>query len=71
VKRSFAVRFFSLALPFLRTSEGRAFELSAGPPWFYKEGYPLEPFVGETVTVTGEIETNQNKTRSRSATKTM
>ena len=45
----------------LRTSEGRVFELSAGPPWFYEEGYPLEPFVGETVTVTGEVETNQNK----------
>lgn len=45
----------------LRTSEGRVFELSAGPPWFYEEGYPLERFVGETVTVSGEIETNQNK----------
>jgi hypothetical protein len=45
----------------LRTSEGRVFELSAGPPWFYEEDYPLESFVGETVTVTGEVETNQNK----------
>jgi hypothetical protein len=45
----------------LRTSEGRVFELSAGPPWFYEEGYPLEPFVGETVMVTGEVETNENK----------
>jgi len=45
----------------IRTSEGRVFELSAGPPWFYEEDYPLEPFVGERVTVTGEVETNQNK----------
>jgi hypothetical protein len=45
----------------LRTSEGRVFGLSAGPPWFYEEDYPLEPFVGETVTVSGEIETNENK----------
>jgi hypothetical protein len=28
--------------------------LDAGPPWFYKHDNPLAPFVGKTVTVTGE-----------------
>lgn len=43
----------------LRTDDGREIELDAGPPWFYgEEDYPLEPFVGKTVTVSGESGTN-------------
>lgn len=29
------------------------YELSAGPRWFWRENNPLEPFVGQTVTVHG------------------
>jgi len=28
--------------------------LDAGPPWFFGDKHPLAPFVGKTVTVTGE-----------------
>lgn len=35
---------------------GRTYELSAGPEWFFDEGaYPLDKFVGQSVTVVGEI----------------
>lgn len=34
---------------------GTTYTLEAGPRWFYGENYPLEPFVGESVTIDGEI----------------
>lgn len=41
------------------SADGRTVELDAGPPWFYEGDYPLAPFVGETITVTGESGTNR------------
>ena len=35
-------------------SGGKTYQLEAGPPWFYGDNHPLKPFVGESVTVTGE-----------------
>ena len=35
---------------------GTTYTLEAGPPWFYDEGaYPLEAYVGDDVTVEGEV----------------
>ena len=34
---------------------GTTYTLSAGPPWFFGKNHPLEPFVGQSVTVDGEI----------------
>ena len=36
------------------TADDGAFNLSAGPAWFYDGNHPLAPLVGKTVTVTGE-----------------
>jgi hypothetical protein len=36
------------------TVDGQVVRLDAGPGWFHGDTYPLEPFVGKTVTVTGE-----------------
>ena len=36
------------------TSGGKTYQLDAGPPWFYGDNHPLKPFVGKSVTVTGE-----------------
>ena len=36
------------------TVDGQVIRLGAGPRWFYGDTYPLDPFVGKTVTVTGE-----------------
>ena len=36
------------------TSGGKTYQLEAGPPWFYGDDHPLKPFVGQSVTVTGE-----------------
>ena len=36
------------------TSGGKTYQLDAGPPWFYGDNHPLKPFVGQSVTVTGE-----------------
>jgi hypothetical protein len=36
------------------TSGGKTYQLDAGPPWYYGEDHPLKPFVGDSVTVTGE-----------------
>ena len=34
---------------------GTIYTLEAGPPWFFDEGaYPLDPYVGKSVTVVGE-----------------
>jgi len=35
-------------------SAGTTYQLEAGPPWFYGDNHPLKPFVGKSVTVTGE-----------------
>jgi hypothetical protein len=36
------------------TSGGKTYQLEAGPPWYYGDNHPLKPFVGKSVTVTGE-----------------
>jgi hypothetical protein len=36
------------------TSGGKTYRLEAGPPWYYGDNHPLKPFVGQSVTVTGE-----------------
>jgi hypothetical protein len=36
------------------TVDGRTVGLDAGPSWFFGDKHPLAPFVGKTVTVTGE-----------------
>jgi hypothetical protein len=35
--------------------------LSAGPPWFYGDDHPLQPFVGKRVTVTGTTEAGSDE----------
>ncbi len=37
------------------TDGGTTYTLSAGPPWFFGNNHPLKPFVGQSVTVDGEI----------------
>ena len=38
------------------TDGGTTYTLSAGPKWFFDSGsYPLDPYVGEAVTIEGEI----------------
>jgi hypothetical protein len=37
------------------TDGGTTYTLSAGPPWFFGNNHPLEPFVGQSVTVDGEV----------------
>jgi hypothetical protein len=37
------------------TDGGTTYALSAGPPWFFGNNHPLEPFVGQSVTIDGEI----------------
>ncbi|HUG29805.1 MAG TPA: hypothetical protein VMQ65_04715 [Candidatus Limnocylindria bacterium] len=34
---------------------GTTYTLEAGPKWFFGDDYPLEPYVGQDVTVEGEI----------------
>ena len=34
---------------------GTTYTLEAGPAWFFGEDYPLKPFVGQSVTVVGEV----------------
>ena len=34
---------------------GTTYTLSAGPPWFFGNNHPLKPYVGQSVTVDGEI----------------
>jgi hypothetical protein len=36
------------------TVAGKTVRLEAGPSWFFGDKHPLKPFVGKTVTVTGE-----------------
>jgi hypothetical protein len=41
---------------------GTTYLLSAGPPWFFAAGeHPLDPFVGESVTIVGEHEEGSNE----------
>ena len=35
-------------------SGGKTYRLEAGPHWYYGDNHPLKPFVGQSVTVTGE-----------------
>jgi hypothetical protein len=37
------------------TDDGTEYVLHAGPPWFFGDSYPLATYVGEAVTVDGEI----------------
>jgi hypothetical protein len=37
------------------TVDGTTYTLHAGPPWFFGDNYPLQPFVGKSVTIDGEI----------------
>jgi len=34
---------------------GTTYTLEAGPSWFFADAYPLDPYVGENVTIEGEI----------------
>ena len=44
------------------TDGGTTYELSAGPKWFFAAGkYPLDPYVGESVTIEGEIAEGSNE----------
>jgi len=36
------------------TSGGKTYQLEAGPRWYHGDNHPLKPFVGQSVTVTGE-----------------
>ncbi len=36
------------------TSGGTTYQLDAGPPWYHGDNHPLKPFVGQSVTITGE-----------------
>jgi hypothetical protein len=37
------------------TDGGTTYTLSAGPPWFFGNNHPLKEYVGQSVTVDGEI----------------
>ncbi len=53
------------------TVDGQVIRLDAGPRWFHGDTYPLAPFVGKTVTVTGEQGGNGPKQgRGKSPAKT-
>lgn len=34
---------------------GKTYTLEAGPAWFFGDAYPLKPYVGQSVTVVGEV----------------
>ena len=36
------------------TAGGTTWELSAGPPWYWGDANPLDPYTGKTVTLVGE-----------------
>ena len=36
-------------------SGGTTYVLEAGPKWFFGDDYPLKPFVGQSVTIVGEV----------------
>ena len=35
---------------------GKTYTLEAGPAWFFGDSYPLKPFVGQSVTIVGEVD---------------
>ena len=35
-------------------SGGKTYSLEAGPAWFFGDAYPLKPYAGKSVTITGE-----------------
>lgn len=37
------------------TDGGKTYTLEAGPRWFFGDAYPLKPYVGNSVTIEGEI----------------
>jgi hypothetical protein len=37
------------------TDGGTTYTLEAGPPWFFGKNHPLKPYVGQSVTVDGEV----------------
>ena len=43
------------ATAYTLTDGGTTYTLEAGPPWFFGDDHPLQPFVGESVTVEGEV----------------
>lgn len=44
------------------TDGGTTYTLEAGPPWFFAEGqYPLDKFVGQSVTIVGERAEGSNE----------
>ncbi len=40
---------------FTLTDGGTTYTLDAGPPWFFGDDHPLQPYVGQSVTVDGEV----------------
>ena len=51
--------------------DGQVIRLDAGPRWFHGDTHPLAPFVGKTVTVTGEQSgTGPKQGRGKSPAKT-
>jgi hypothetical protein len=43
------------------TDGGKTYTLEAGPKWFFGDDYPLKPYVGQDVTVVGEIKEGTNE----------
>lgn len=44
------------------TDGGKTYTLEAGPKWFFDAGkYPLDPYVGKSVTIDGEIAEGSNE----------
>jgi hypothetical protein len=40
-------------------ANGKTYDLSIGPPWFWGDKNPLEAYVGKTVTVAGDAEASE------------
>ena len=47
------------------TADRKTSKLDAGPRWFYGDRHPLAPFVGKTVTVTGERSIGQRPNQAQ------
>ena len=45
--------------------------LDAGPAWFFKDAYPLKPFIGKRVTIVGEQRTGSTEVDVRSVDGTL
>jgi hypothetical protein len=46
---------------FTLTANGKTWELSAGPPWYWGDKNPLKAYVGKSVTVAGSTETGSSE----------